>query len=98
MIPTTVVTCFLRRTDQAEPQILLVRRCQRVGSYHARWAGVSGLFEEEGHQTNRHIQKFVRRRACSANKCVCSNEARWWNTWMPPSGGTDSSTPTPLTC
>ena len=44
--PTPVVTCFLRRSDQAEPRILLVRRSQRVGSYHSRWAGVSGFVEE----------------------------------------------------
>ncbi|HEV2581479.1 MAG TPA: NUDIX domain-containing protein [Ktedonobacteraceae bacterium] len=44
--PTHVVTCFLRRVDQDEPRILLVRRSQRVGSYNARWAGVSGFVEE----------------------------------------------------
>lgn len=43
---THVVTCFLRRTDQAQPRILLVRRSQRVGSYNARWAGISGFVEE----------------------------------------------------
>jgi 8-oxo-dGTP diphosphatase len=44
--PTHVVTCFLRRADQDEPRILLVRRSQRVGSYNARWAGISGFVEE----------------------------------------------------
>ena len=44
--PTHVVTCFLRRTDQTEPRILVVRRSQRVGSYNARWAGISGFVEE----------------------------------------------------
>ena len=44
--PTPVVTCFLRRSDQDEPHILLVRRSQRVGSYQAHWAGVSGFVEE----------------------------------------------------
>src|SRR5579864_7078440 len=43
---TPVVTCFLTRTDGTEPRILLVRRSQRVGSYNARWAGVSGFVEE----------------------------------------------------
>ncbi|HZS76717.1 MAG TPA: NUDIX pyrophosphatase [Ktedonobacteraceae bacterium] len=43
---TPVVTCFLMRTDGNEPRILLVRRSQRVGSYHAHWAGVSGFVEE----------------------------------------------------
>jgi ADP-ribose pyrophosphatase YjhB (NUDIX family) len=44
--PTHVVTCFLRRVDQTEPRILLVRRSQRVGSYQASWAAVSGFVEE----------------------------------------------------
>lgn len=43
--PTHVVTCFLRRTDQGEPRILIVQRSQKVGSYHAQWAGVSGFLE-----------------------------------------------------
>ena len=42
---TPVVTCFLTRTDGTETRILLVRRSQRVGSYHGRWAGVSGFVE-----------------------------------------------------
>src|SRR5437016_2172738 len=44
--PTPVVTCFLLRTDAGESRILLVRRSQRVGSYNARWAGVSGFIEQ----------------------------------------------------
>lgn len=43
--PTHVVTCILQRTDIDEPQILLVQRSQKVGSYHAHWAGVSGFVE-----------------------------------------------------
>ena len=43
--PTHVVTCFLQRTDQDGPRILIVQRSQKVGSYHARWAGVSGFVE-----------------------------------------------------
>ncbi len=43
--PTHVVTCILQRTDSGEPQILLVRRSQRVGSYRGHWAGVSGFVE-----------------------------------------------------
>jgi len=43
--PTHVVTCFLERTDEQAPRILLVRRSQRVGSYHGRWAGISGFVE-----------------------------------------------------
>jgi 8-oxo-dGTP diphosphatase len=43
--PTHVVTCFLQRTDGGEPRILLVRRSQRVGSYHGHWAGISGFVE-----------------------------------------------------
>jgi len=43
--PTHVVTCFLRRPGE-QPRILLVRRSQRVGSYHARGAGISGFVEE----------------------------------------------------
>lgn len=42
---TPVVTCFLTRTDGKEMRILLVRRSQRVGSYHQHWAGVSGFIE-----------------------------------------------------
>ena len=43
--PTHVVTCLLLRTDGGTPRLLLVRRSQRVGSYHGRWAGVSGFVE-----------------------------------------------------
>ena len=46
MRPTHVVTCFLMRTDENPPRILIVRRSQRVGSYHAHWAGVSGFVEQ----------------------------------------------------
>jgi ADP-ribose pyrophosphatase YjhB (NUDIX family) len=28
-----------------QPRILIVRRSQRVGSYNARWAGISGFLE-----------------------------------------------------
>ena len=40
--PTHVVTCFLL---QDNGQILIVQRSQRVGSYHAHWAGISGFVE-----------------------------------------------------
>lgn len=43
--PTHVVTCFLLRTDEEGQHILIVRRSQRVGSYHGHWAGVSGFVE-----------------------------------------------------
>ena len=36
-----VVTCFL----ESNGEILLLRRSQQVGSYHGRWAGVSGYVE-----------------------------------------------------
>ncbi len=36
-----VVTCFL----ESDGEILLLRRSQQVGSYHERWAGVSGYVE-----------------------------------------------------
>ena len=36
-----VVTCFL----ESENEILLLRRSEQVGSYHGRWAGVSGCIE-----------------------------------------------------
>jgi 8-oxo-dGTP diphosphatase len=42
---THVVSCFLLRTDMDQPRILLVRRSQRVGTYNARWAGISGFLE-----------------------------------------------------
>lgn len=44
--PTPVVTSFLMRFDGPEPRLCLVRRSQHVGSYHARWAGISGFIEE----------------------------------------------------
>ena len=44
--PTPVVTGFLMRLDGSEPRLCLVRRSQRVGSYHAHWAGISGFIEE----------------------------------------------------
>ncbi|HEY7350053.1 MAG TPA: NUDIX domain-containing protein [Ktedonobacterales bacterium] len=41
-----VVTCFLlRRCPDGREEILLLRRSQRVGTYHGRWAGVSGFVE-----------------------------------------------------
>jgi 8-oxo-dGTP diphosphatase len=46
MRPTHVVTNFLLRTDGNEPHILIVRRSQKVGSYNARWAGISGFVEK----------------------------------------------------
>jgi ADP-ribose pyrophosphatase YjhB (NUDIX family) len=45
--PTHVVTCFLRRSDKSSPQLLIVQRSQRVGSYNARWAGISGFVEPQ---------------------------------------------------
>ena len=44
--PTAVVTCFLMRSDIDSPRILIVQRSNRVGSYHAHWAGISGFIEE----------------------------------------------------
>lgn len=44
--PTPVVTCFLMRPDSGTPRILIVQRSNRVGSYHAHWAGISGFIEE----------------------------------------------------
>jgi 8-oxo-dGTP diphosphatase len=43
---THVVTGFLLRTDMSQPRILIARRSQRVGSYNARWGGISGFVEE----------------------------------------------------
>lgn len=43
---TPVVTNFLMRTDTKDPRILTVRRSQRVGSYNARWGGISGFVEK----------------------------------------------------
>lgn len=42
---TPVVTNFLLRMDGPSPRLLLVKRSGRVGSYHARWAGISGFLE-----------------------------------------------------
>lgn len=44
--PTHVVTSFLMRLDSGDPRILIVQRSNRVGSYHAQWAGISGFIEE----------------------------------------------------
>lgn len=43
--PTHVVTCFLQRSDEKNVHILIVQRSQRVGSYNARWGGISGFVE-----------------------------------------------------
>lgn len=43
---TPVVSCFLLRMDGPESRLCIVRRSQRVGSYNARWAGISGFIEE----------------------------------------------------
>jgi 8-oxo-dGTP diphosphatase len=41
-----VVTSFLlRRSSDGRDEILILRRSQRVGTYHGRWAGVSGFVE-----------------------------------------------------
>ena len=41
-----VVTCFLlRRLPDADEEMLILRRSQRVGTYRGRWAGVSGFVE-----------------------------------------------------
>lgn len=42
---THVVTCILLRNDQGQRRMLLVQRSERVGSYHQRWAGISGFVE-----------------------------------------------------
>ena len=42
---THVVSCFLIRKDMDQPRLLIVQRSQRVGSYNARWAGISGFLE-----------------------------------------------------
>jgi ADP-ribose pyrophosphatase YjhB (NUDIX family) len=42
---THVVSCFLVRTDMDQPRLLIVQRSQRVGSYKARWAAISGFLE-----------------------------------------------------
>src|SRR5215472_8556891 len=43
---TPVVSCLLLRLDGPEPRLCLVKRSQRVGSYQAHWAGISGFIEE----------------------------------------------------
>ena len=42
---THVVSCFLLRKDMDQPRLLIVQRSQHVGSYNARWAGISGFLE-----------------------------------------------------
>jgi 8-oxo-dGTP diphosphatase len=43
---THVVSCFLLRLDSPTSRLCIVRRSQRVGSYQARWAAISGFLEE----------------------------------------------------
>jgi 8-oxo-dGTP diphosphatase len=43
--PTSVVTSFLLRDTPEGPEILLVRRSQRVRTYQGAWAGISGYLE-----------------------------------------------------
>ena len=45
MRETHVVSCFLLRKDMDSPRLLIVQRSSRVGSYNARWAGISGFIE-----------------------------------------------------
>lgn len=45
MTPTHVVSSFLVRHEQQRETILVVQRSQRVGSYNARWGGISGFLE-----------------------------------------------------
>ncbi len=44
---THVVTCFLLRTDENMRRMLIVERSPQVGSYHGRWAGISGFLEPD---------------------------------------------------
>src|SRR5262249_9541667 len=44
-VETHVVTCFLLWRCSAEDCVLLVRRSDRVGTYHGAWAGISGFVE-----------------------------------------------------
>jgi 8-oxo-dGTP diphosphatase len=43
--PTSVVTSFLLQDGPGGPEILLVRRSQRVRTYQGAWAGISGYLE-----------------------------------------------------
>ncbi len=43
---TRVVSCFLLRLDGPQPRLCIVKRSQRVGSYQAHWAAISGFLEE----------------------------------------------------
>lgn len=54
--PTHVVTCILQRSDEQRARILIVRRSSRVGSYHGRWAGISGFIE---HNVSPEEQAFT---------------------------------------
>ena len=40
---TSVITCFVTKDDR----VLLLQRSGKVGTYRARWAGVSGYLEVE---------------------------------------------------
>ncbi|HEX2924119.1 MAG TPA: NUDIX domain-containing protein [Chloroflexota bacterium] len=57
MKETHVVTCLLLN---AEGRLLILRRSNRVGSYQARWAGVSGYMEADPEeQAYRELQEEV---------------------------------------
>ena len=45
---TDVVTAFIVRPADHGVRVLVLRRSDKVGSYHGKWAGVSGHFESAG--------------------------------------------------
>jgi 8-oxo-dGTP diphosphatase len=56
---TSVVTCFLLRTDpQGRDELLILRRSGSVRTYRGRWAAVSGYLEDEPEkQARREVQE-----------------------------------------
>ena len=56
---TSVVTCFLLRTDpEGVDEVLILRRSGRVRTYKGRWAAVSGYLEgEPEEQARREIRE-----------------------------------------
>lgn len=44
---TSVVTCFVLRSNQGRDEVLLAQRSQRVRTYRGAWAAISGYIEPE---------------------------------------------------
>lgn len=64
MNETHVVTCFL----EYDGKILLLQRSDRVGSYTARWAGISGYIEPGAEPLGQAYQEIAEEASLSPNQ------------------------------